>query len=96
MQKVGLGRVLIRLKTEGLTDEDLNHIKQITAQVREPDGNVVKQPAEFDKSTKEIRFVYVAVKKGTHKVSVKIDFDNGYWITSHTPFEFYASTDFEI
>ena len=95
MERVGLGKILLELTLDGIRDEDKDHIRNVEVQIKEPDGKIWKTQALYDRENNVIKFIHIATKKGTHKVSAKINFDDDYFITSIEPFVFYVSSDWE-
>jgi hypothetical protein len=89
---VGLGKVNITLKLEGLETSDLRNIERVIVKIIEPDGKVIEKKGLFNPKLGEVYITHTVLKEGIHKVSATVYYYDGSWNTSYNTYKFYATT----
>jgi len=90
---VGLGKVSITLKLEGLDKSQIANIERVEIEVEEPDGKKTIKKGLINKKYGEVYIVLNVIKKGIYKLNAKVYYYDGSWNTSYNTYKFLATTD---
>jgi len=90
---VGLGKVSITLKLEGLDKSQIANIERVEITIEEPDGKKVIKKGLINKKYGEVYVVLNVLKKGIYKLNAKVYYYDGSWNTSYNTYKFLATTD---
>lgn len=90
----GLGRVLVRLSVDGMTDDEWLKLNAATMRVKSPSGDVIDHPAQVVATQRRIEATVTFDVEGTWRVGARLGFVGGDWVTSMTSSEVRVSDGF--
>lgn len=92
--EIGKGRVRVHMKITGLTPDDWAHIQKATGIVRLPDQSRTEieiNPEDIHADSEEVHFPIEVTTEGKYVAGCRLDFNDGYWVTSQTTHTFYVN-----
>ncbi len=90
----GLGRVLVRLSVDGMTNDEWLKLNVATMRVKSPNGDVTEHPAQVVAAQQRIEATVTFDVEGTWRVGARLGFVGGDWVTSMTTAEIRVSDGF--
>ena len=93
MDVVGLGKISITLKLDGLEKSKIDNIERVEVEIEEPDGKKIVKKGIINKKYGEVYIVINVLKKGIYKLNATVYYYDGSWNTSYTTYKFLATTD---